>query len=87
MLSYTNQNDYDQKQVIAHAGKDVGQGENSSISDGRENCTTTLEVLLLVSDTTSNISTPRPSLSWAYTQIKQEMSESWKFCFILNCHF
>lgn len=36
MLSYTNQNDYDQKQVIAHAGKDVGQGGHSSISDGRE---------------------------------------------------
>ena len=87
MLSYTNQNDYDKKQVIVHAGKNVEQEEHSSISNGRENCTTTLEVLLLVSDKTSNISTPRPSLSWAYTQIKQEMSESWKFCFLLNCHF
>jgi hypothetical protein len=60
MLSYTNQNDYDQKQVIVYAGKDVGQGNIPPFLMGEKNCTNSLEVHLLVSDKTSKTSTQVP---------------------------
>ena len=72
--------------MIAHAGKDVEQGEHSSTSNGSEKLYNHFEVCLVVSDKTSNKSTSRPSLFWEYTQIKQEMSESWKRCYLLNIH-
>lgn len=60
MISYTNQNDYDKKQVIAYAGEDVGQGNIPPFLMGEKNCTNSLEVHLLVSDKTSKTSTQDP---------------------------
>lgn len=39
-------------QEIAHAGKDVEQGEHSSIAGGLQTCTHTLEINLVISQKT-----------------------------------
>ena len=44
-------------QVIAHAGKNVEQGEHSSIAYGSVNCTTTMEINLAVFQKIVNSST------------------------------
>jgi hypothetical protein len=45
----------------AHAGKDMEQGEHSSIVGGRANYTTILKIKLAVSQKVGNSSTPRHS--------------------------
>jgi hypothetical protein len=53
--SYTCQNVLRSKnQVIAHAGKDVEQGEHFSLQVGVQTCTTTLEINLAVSQKIGN---------------------------------
>jgi hypothetical protein len=46
---------------IAHASKDVEQGEEFFIAMRVQTCITTLEINLAVSQKTENISTSRPS--------------------------